>query len=107
MGFGFGLEVDWLEVADGYDPLMFARAVKTPTELRLLERATVLNEAAIRATMASWDKGATWSDLNRSYGRPSPSSAASRAIPAAWRGGIRAGRIPCSRRDRPRKSPDR
>jgi Xaa-Pro aminopeptidase len=69
MGFGFGLEIDWLEVADGYDPLMFARAVKTPTELRLLERATVLNEAAIRATMASWDKGATWSDLNRSYGR--------------------------------------
>jgi Xaa-Pro aminopeptidase len=69
MGFGFGLEIDWLEVADGYDLLMFARAVKTPTELRLLERATVLNEAAIRATMASWDKGAIWSDLNRSYGR--------------------------------------
>ena len=69
MGFGVGLEVEGLEVADGYDPLMFARAVKTPTELRLLERATALNEAAIRATMASWDKGATWSDLNRSYAR--------------------------------------
>jgi Xaa-Pro dipeptidase len=69
MGFGFRLEVEGLEVADGYDPLMFARAVKTPTELRLLERATALNEAAIRATMASWDKGATWRDLNRSYGR--------------------------------------
>jgi Xaa-Pro aminopeptidase len=40
MGFGFRLEVEGLEVADGYDPLMFARAVKTPTELRLLERAT-------------------------------------------------------------------
>jgi Xaa-Pro dipeptidase len=37
--------------------------------LRLLERATALNEAAIRATMAPWDEGATWSDLNRSYGR--------------------------------------
>src|ERR1700719_4331601 len=69
MGFGLGLEVAGLEVGDGYDPLMFARAVKTPTELRLLERATALNETAIRATMASWDKGATWSDLNRSYGR--------------------------------------
>jgi len=69
MGFGFRLEVEGLEVADGYDPLMFARAVKTPTELRLLERATALNEAAIRATMAAWDKGATWSDLNKSYAR--------------------------------------
>src|ERR1700730_9967864 len=69
MGFGFRLEVEGLEVADGYDPLMFARAVKTPTELRLLERATALNEAAIRATMAAWDKGVTWRDLNRSYAR--------------------------------------
>src|ERR1700674_1360100 len=69
MGFGFRLEVEGLNVADGYDPLMFARAVKTPTELRLLERATALNEAAIRATMASWDQGATWRDLNRSYAR--------------------------------------
>ena len=33
MGFGFRLEVEGLEVADGYDPLMFARAVKTETEL--------------------------------------------------------------------------
>jgi Xaa-Pro dipeptidase len=32
MGFGFRLEVEGLEVADGYDPLMFARAVKTETE---------------------------------------------------------------------------
>jgi Xaa-Pro dipeptidase len=69
MGVGFRLKVEGLEVADGYDPLMFTRAVKTPTELRLLERATALNEAAIRATMAAWDKGATWSDLNRSYAR--------------------------------------
>ena|ERR1700730_18811930 len=27
------LEVEGLEIADGYDPLMFARAVKTRTEL--------------------------------------------------------------------------
>src|SRR5260370_5942983 len=69
MGFGFRLEAEGLNVADGYDPLMFARAVKTPTELRLLERATALNEAAIRATMAAWDKGATWRDLNKAYAR--------------------------------------
>jgi Xaa-Pro aminopeptidase len=69
MGFGFRLEVEGMTVADGYDALMFARAVKTPTELRLLERATALNEAAIRATMAAWDKGATWRDLNKAYAR--------------------------------------
>jgi Xaa-Pro dipeptidase len=69
MGFGFRLGVEGLDVVDGYDPLMFARAVKTPAELRLLERATALNEAAIHATMASWDRGATWRDLNRAYAR--------------------------------------
>jgi Xaa-Pro dipeptidase len=69
MGFGFRLGVDGLAVADGYDPLMFARAVKTDTELRLLERSTALNETAIRRTMASWDKGATWRDLNAAYAR--------------------------------------
>jgi Xaa-Pro dipeptidase len=69
MGFGFRLGVEGLAVVDGYDPLMFARAVKTPTELRLLERATALNEAAIHATMTQWDRGATWRDLNRAYAR--------------------------------------
>ncbi len=69
MGFGFRLGVEGLEVADGYDPLMFARAVKTGAEMRLLERATALNETAIRQTVAAWDKGATWRDLNRAYAR--------------------------------------
>src|ERR1700674_3876989 len=69
MGFGFRLEVDGMAVADGYDPLMFARAVKTATEMRLLQRATALNETAIRTTMAAWDKGATWRDLNQAYAR--------------------------------------
>jgi Xaa-Pro aminopeptidase len=69
MGFGFRLGLEGLEVVDGYDPLMFARAVKSPDELRLLERATRLNEAAIRRTVAAWDKGATWRDLNRAYAR--------------------------------------
>jgi Xaa-Pro dipeptidase len=55
MGFGFRLGLEGMEVMDGYDPLMFARAVKTDTEMRLLERATALNEAAIRQTVACWD----------------------------------------------------
>ena len=67
MGFGFRLGVESMDVADGYDPLMFARAVKTETEMRVLERATALNEAAIRRTIAVWDKGATWRDLNKVY----------------------------------------
>jgi Xaa-Pro dipeptidase len=67
MGAGFRLGVEGMQVGDGYDPLMFARAVKTHAELRLLERSTRLNETAIRRTMASWQKGATWRDLNRAY----------------------------------------
>jgi Xaa-Pro dipeptidase len=69
MGFGFRLGMEKMEVADGYDPLMFARTVKTETEMRLLERATQLNEAAIRRTVGAWEKGATWRDLNRAYAR--------------------------------------
>ena len=69
MGFGLRLRVEGVEVADGYDPLMFARAVKTPTEIGLLERATRLNEAAIRETIAAWDNGTSWRDLNRAYAR--------------------------------------
>jgi Xaa-Pro aminopeptidase len=67
LGAGFRLGVEGMQVADGYDPLMFARAVKTDVELRLLERSTRLNETAIRRTMAAWGKGATWRDLNRAY----------------------------------------
>jgi Xaa-Pro aminopeptidase len=67
VGAGLRLGVEGMEVADGYDPLMFARAVKTETELELLARSTRLNETAIRRTMAAWAKGATWRDLNRAY----------------------------------------
>jgi Xaa-Pro aminopeptidase len=67
MGAGLRLALDKVTVVDGYDPLMFARAVKTDGELALLERSTRLNEAAIRRTVAAWDEGATWRDLNRAY----------------------------------------
>jgi Xaa-Pro aminopeptidase len=66
-GFGLRLELETVELADGYDALMFARAVKTGAELRLLERATQLNEAAIRRTIKAWQPGATWRDLGKAY----------------------------------------
>jgi len=66
-GFGLRLGMEGLAVADGYDPMMFARAIKTPVELDLIRRATRLNEAAIRKTIAFWQKGATWRDLNIAY----------------------------------------
>jgi Xaa-Pro aminopeptidase len=68
-GFGLRLGMDGLDIADGYDPMMFARSIKTPAELDLIRRATRLNEAAIRKTVASWQQGATWRDLNIAYAR--------------------------------------
>jgi Xaa-Pro aminopeptidase len=68
-GFGLRLGLQGIAVADGYDPMMFARAIKTPVELELIRRATRLNELAIRKTIASWQRGATWRDLNLAYAR--------------------------------------
>ena len=68
-GFGMRLGIDTVEAADGYDAFMFARAVKTETELRLLEHATRLNETAIRRTIAAWGRGMTWRDLGHAYAR--------------------------------------
>ena len=66
-GFGRRLGLPDVEVANGYDPLMHARAVKTPAELDLLARATSLNEEAIRRTVSRWEKGWTRQDLNHAY----------------------------------------
>lgn len=68
-GFGMRLAIDTVELTDGYDAFMFARAVKTEAELRLLERATRLNETAIRRTIAAWERGMTWRDLSQAYAR--------------------------------------
>lgn len=67
LSFGMRLGLEGMAVVDGYDPMMFARAVKTPTELALLRRSSKLNEAAIHKTVEPWQKGATWRDLNLSY----------------------------------------
>jgi len=68
-GFGMRLAPDGIELADGYDALMYARAVKTPAELRQLERATQLNQAAIERTTAAWQRGTTWRELGSAYAR--------------------------------------
>lgn len=47
LGIGHRLGVKRMQPVDGYDALMFARAVKTDTEPMLLERSTRLNEMAI------------------------------------------------------------
>ena len=52
---------------EAYDALMYARAVKTPTEVELLRRATAVNRAAIERTVKAWHKGMRWRDLNRAY----------------------------------------
>lgn len=62
-----GQRLEHAGVADAYDALMFARAVKTPTEIDLLRRATALNRAAIEHTVKTWKKGMRWRELNRAY----------------------------------------
>jgi Xaa-Pro aminopeptidase len=67
--FGLRLGLDGVVIADGYDPMMFARSIKTPAELELIRRATRLNETAIRNTVLQWSRGQTWRDLNLAYAR--------------------------------------
>lgn len=66
-GFGMRLRLDGIEIADGYDAMMYARAVKTETELRLLERSTQLNQTAIGHAIAAWRPGLTWRGLSQAY----------------------------------------
>jgi Xaa-Pro aminopeptidase len=66
-GFGHGLGLESTEIADGYDPLMYARAVKTEDEIALLERATQLNQSAIEHTVDAWQKGMSWREFNHAY----------------------------------------
>jgi Xaa-Pro dipeptidase len=66
-GFAMRMGMEAGRIEDGYDALMFARAVKTAAELRLLERATQLNEAAIRRTIESWEPGTSWRELGQAY----------------------------------------
>jgi Xaa-Pro aminopeptidase len=67
LALGQRLRLEDATVADAYDALMFARAVKTPAEIELLRRATALNRTAIERTTQSWEKGMRWRELNRAY----------------------------------------
>jgi Xaa-Pro aminopeptidase len=67
LALGQRLRLEHAVACDAYDALMFARAVKTPTEIELLRRATALNREAIERTAKSWEKGMRWRELNRAY----------------------------------------
>ena len=67
LGFAHRLALEQAVLVDAYDTLMYARAVKTPTEIELLRRSTALNREAIERTVKSWEKGMRWRDLNRTY----------------------------------------
>jgi len=67
LSLGRRLRLEQASVADAYDALMFARAVKTPPEIALLRRATALNRAAIERTVAAWKPGMRWREFNRAY----------------------------------------
>jgi len=67
LGFAHRLSLAGADIVDAYDPLMFARAVKTEHELAALRRATALNQAAIERTVSSWRRGMSWRELNHVY----------------------------------------
>jgi len=67
--FGHQLAMDGIEVVDGYDPMMYARCVKTDAEIELLKRATSVNEQAICRAIKTWDRGMMWQDFNHEYHR--------------------------------------
>ncbi|MFP6709334.1 MAG: M24 family metallopeptidase [Alphaproteobacteria bacterium] len=67
MAFGYRLGLNDIEIVDGYDPLMFARAIKSADELVLIERAQRLNQATIEHITSNWQAGMSWRDLNRAY----------------------------------------
>ncbi len=61
--------MDGIETRDGYNPMMYARSVKTDEELALLQRAADLNQTAIERCVAGFEAGMSWRELNRSYER--------------------------------------
>jgi Xaa-Pro aminopeptidase len=67
LGLGYRLELENNLILDAYDVLMFARSVKTPEELKLLEQATKLNEQAILNTISDWKQDITWRQLDHTY----------------------------------------
>lgn len=67
LGFGNRLKLENTEVLDGYDALMFARAVKSEEEIELIRRAQNLNQNAIEHITKNWQPGMDWRELNQAY----------------------------------------
>ena len=67
VGYGQRLALDGIEVADGYDALMYARAVKSADELHLIERAQQINRRAIEHITTHGQAGMSWRELNHAY----------------------------------------
>jgi Xaa-Pro aminopeptidase len=68
LGTGVRLGIGMDRLRDAYDCMMDARSIKTQAEIQALDRASALNEQAIRKTIAGWDPAMTWAELTRVYG---------------------------------------
>ena len=67
VGFGHRLGLEGVEIADGYDALMFARSIKSADEMHLIERAQQVNRRAIEHITSHWQPGMSWRELNHAY----------------------------------------
>ena len=56
-----------MQEVDAYGALKFVRQVKTPPELDILRKATLLNQQAIEQTIATWQLGTTWQNMVHTY----------------------------------------
>ncbi len=64
---GASLGIEGMVVADAYDPMMYARSVKTSSEFVRLKAAAAVNEIAIMGAIAAWDRGMSWREFNHAY----------------------------------------
>lgn len=69
LSFSLALDLPDAEIVDGYGLMKYVRAVKTPAELEILHQATMINQVAIQRTVASWEQGQTWHEMNHHYMR--------------------------------------
>ena len=92
--FGHQLEMESIEVVDGYDPMMYARCVKTDAEIELLKRATTVNEQAICRSIKTWGPGMMWQEFNHEYHKAVVDWVALCETPVRWCGDILAVGMP-------------
>ncbi|MEK9720630.1 MAG: M24 family metallopeptidase [Quisquiliibacterium sp.] len=67
LAYGMRLGLPASALADAYDCMMDARSVKTRGEIARLERATSVNEKAIRAAISRWDPKMSWQEFTQVY----------------------------------------